>query len=126
MAYQGSYYTLWTQQTHLFNEIAQLKYHVADIEKQLLRAQRTLDDPDTKRHDRRKAKWVANSQQKYLKGLEHTLHSLLFSLSACQSQIARIHIEASQQADQYGNDWITYHDSQYGPHKKHLKVKHAL
>jgi hypothetical protein len=114
MAYQGSYYILWTQQTHLFNEIAQLKYHIADMEKQLLRAQRTLDNPDTKRHDRRKAKWVANSQQKYLKGLERTLHSLLLSLSACQSQIARIHIEASQQADQYGNAWTAYHDSNYG------------
>jgi hypothetical protein len=113
MAYQGSYYILWTQQTHLFNEVAQLKYHIADIDKQLLRAQRTLDNPDTKRHDRRKAKWVANSQQKYLKGLERTLHSLLFSLSACQSQIARIHIEASQKADQYDNAWTTYHDSQY-------------
>lgn len=112
MAYQGSYYILWTQQTHLFNEIASLKYHIADIERQLSRAQRTLDNPETKRHDRRKAKWVANSQRRYLKGLEHTLHSLLLSLSACQSQIARIHIEASQQAIQDGNAWNTYHDSQ--------------
>jgi len=113
MAYQGSYYILWTQQTHLFNEIAQLKYHIADIEKQLLRAQQTLDQSDVKRHDRRKAKWVANSQRKYLKNLDHTLHSLLLSLSACQSQIARIHIEASQQAIQSGNAWTAYHDFQY-------------
>lgn len=114
MAYQGSYYLLWTQQTHLFNEIALLKHHTADIERQLSRAQQTLDNPDTKRHDRRKAKWVANSQRKYLKGLERTLHSLLLSLSACQSQIARIHIEASQQASQYGNAWTTYHDPRHG------------
>lgn len=113
MAYQRSYYILWTQQTHLFNEIAQLKYHIADIENQLSRAQRTLDDPNTKRQDRRKAKWVANSQRKYLKNLKHTQHSLLLSLSACQSQIARIHIEASQQANQYVNAWATYHDSRY-------------
>lgn len=113
MAYQGSYYFLWNQQTHLFNEIASLKYHIADIERQLSRAQRTLDNSDTKRHDRRKAKWVANSQRKYLKGLEHTVDSLLLSLSACQSQIARIHIEASQQANQYGNAWSTYPNHQY-------------
>jgi hypothetical protein len=114
MAYQGSYYILWTQQTHLFNEIDLLKYHMADIERQLSRAQRTLDNPDTKRLDRRKAKWVANSQRKYLKGQEHTLHTLLHALSACQSQIARIHIEASQQADQHGNAWTTYHNGQHG------------
>ena len=113
MAYQGSYYILWTQQTHLFNEIAQLKYHIADIERQLLRAQRTLDNPDTRRHERRKAKWVASSQRKYLKDLDRSLHCLLHALSACQSQIARIHIEASRQAYQHGNDWTTYHESQH-------------
>jgi hypothetical protein len=113
MAYQGSYYILWTQQTHLFNEIDLLKYHMEDIERQLSRAQRTLDNPDTKRLDRRKAKWVVNSQRKYLKGLEHTLHTLLHALSAYQSQIARIHVEASQQADQYKNTWTAYHNSQY-------------
>ncbi|KEQ73757.1 hypothetical protein M436DRAFT_44576 [Aureobasidium namibiae CBS 147.97] len=112
MAYQGSYYILWTQQTHLFNEIAQLKHHISDIEKQLSRAQQTLDQSDVKRYDRRKAKWVANSQRKYLKNLNHTLHSLLLSLSACQSQIARIHIEASQQAIQNSNAWTAYHVSQ--------------
>jgi hypothetical protein len=45
--------------------------------------------------------------------LERNLHSLLHALSACQSQIARIHIEASQQAAQYNNTWITNHDSYY-------------
>jgi hypothetical protein len=85
---------------------------MADIERQLARAQRTLDNPETKRLDRRKAKWVANSQRKYLKGLEHTLHTLLHALSACQSQIARMHIDASHQADQHNNAWNTYHDSQ--------------
>jgi hypothetical protein len=113
MAHQGSYYILWTQQTYLFDEIDLLKYHMADIERQLLRAQQTIDNADTKRLDRRKAKWVANSQRKYLQNLEHTLHSLLHALSACQSQIARIHIEASQQAIQYNNAWNTYHDSQH-------------
>jgi hypothetical protein len=86
---------------------------MADIERQLSRAQQTVDNPDTKRLDRRKAKWVAGSQRKYLKGLERDLNSLLHALSACQSQIARIHIEASQQAVQYSSIWITYHDSQY-------------
>ncbi|CAD0096993.1 unnamed protein product [Aureobasidium vineae] len=113
MAYHGSYYILWTQQTHLFNEIDLLRCHIANIERQLLRAQQTSDSQDTKRQDRRKAKWVANAQRKYLKDLERALHSLLNSLSACQSQIARVHIEASWQADQYGNAWATYHDSQY-------------
>ncbi|CAD0113510.1 unnamed protein product [Aureobasidium uvarum] len=113
MAYQGSYHILWTQQTHLFNEIDLLKYHIADVERQLVRAQQTLSSSDTKRQDRRKAKWVANSQRKYLKDLERALHSLLSSLSACQSQIARVHVEASRQADQYGSAWTTYHDSQY-------------
>jgi hypothetical protein len=113
MAYQGSYYILWTQQTHLFDEIALLRCHIVDIERQLSRAQQTLDDAETRRRDRRKAKWVANSQRKYLKSLEHTLHSLLLSLSACQSQIARVHIEASQQVNQYSNAWTTYPDPQY-------------
>jgi hypothetical protein len=113
MAHQGSYYILWTQQTHLLNEIDMLKYHVADIERQLSRAQQTVDNPNTKRLDRRKAKWVSNSQRKYLKNLERTLHSLLHALSACQSQIARIHIEASRQAAQHDDAWISYHDSQY-------------
>jgi hypothetical protein len=113
MAHQGSYYILWTQQIRLFNEIDMLKYHMAHIERQLSRAQQTVDDPDTKRLDRRKAKWVANSQRKYLQNLERTLHSLLHALSACQSQIVRIHIEASQQAVQHNDAWTVYHDSQY-------------
>ncbi|CAD0097467.1 unnamed protein product [Aureobasidium mustum] len=113
MAYRGSYYILWTQQTHLFNEIDLLKYHIADIERQSLKAQQTLNHPDTKRPVRRKAKWVANSQRKYLTHLERSLHSLLRSLSACQAQIARIHSEASWQADQYTNAWTMYHDLQH-------------
>jgi hypothetical protein len=87
---------------------------MTDIERQLARAQRTLDNTDTKRLDRRKAKWVANSQRKYLKDLGHTLHTLLHALSACQPQIARIHIKASRQADQHSNAWTTHHDSQLG------------
>lgn len=110
MVHQGLYYILWTQQTHLFNEIDLLKYQIADIERQLSRAQQTLNHPDTKRLVRRKAKWVANAQRKYLAHVEHTLHSLLHSLSACQAQIARIHSEASWQADQHGCAWTMYHD----------------
>lgn len=112
MAYQGSYYILWIQQTYLFNEIDLLKYQIADIERQLLKAQQTLNHPDTKRIIRRKAKWVANSQRNHLTHLERALHSLLHSLSACQAQIARIHSEASWQADYYGHAWTTYHNSQ--------------
>ncbi|KAI4720281.1 hypothetical protein E4T48_03517 [Aureobasidium sp. EXF-10727] len=108
MAYHGSYYILWTQQTHLFNEIDLLRHHIADVERLLLQAQQTQDSPDTKRKDRRKAKWIASSQRKYLKDLERVLHSLLHSLS-----ISRVHVEASWQANQYGDAWATYHDSQY-------------
>lgn len=110
MANQGLYYILWTQQTHLFNEIDLLKYQIADIERQSLKAQQTLNRPDTKRLARRKAKWVANSQRKYLTNLERALHSLLHSLSVCQAQIARIHSEASWQADQHCYAWTMYRD----------------
>ncbi|KEQ60944.1 uncharacterized protein M437DRAFT_67719 [Aureobasidium melanogenum CBS 110374] len=112
MAYQGSYYLLWTQQTHLFNEIDLLKYHIADIERQLLKGHETLNHPDTKRLERRKAKWAANSQRKYLTHLERALHSLLRSLSACQAQIARIHSEVSWQTDKHANPWTMYHGLQ--------------
>ncbi|KAI5207446.1 hypothetical protein E4T39_01988 [Aureobasidium subglaciale] len=101
MKYSSSYYALWTQQTRLFIEIDQLKYHTADIERQLARNQRTLVNPESKRCDRRKANWVVNSQQKYLKELERTLQFLLQALSVCQAQIARIHDEASWQAEEY-------------------------
>ncbi|KEQ94329.1 hypothetical protein AUEXF2481DRAFT_40908 [Aureobasidium subglaciale EXF-2481] len=103
MAHSSSYYALWTQQTHLFTEIDQLKYHTADIERQLARNQRTLVNPESKRCNRRKAKWVASSQRKYLKESERTLQFLLQALSVCQAQIARIHAEALWQADEYNN-----------------------
>ncbi|THX97102.1 hypothetical protein D6D02_06241 [Aureobasidium pullulans] len=111
MAYSDPYNTLWAQQTYLFNEIDLLKHHSVDIERQLRRAQRTLANPETKRYDRRKAKWVSNSQQRYLKELGRALQQLLQSLSLCQARIAQMHTEASWEADLYGNAQHVHIDS---------------
>lgn len=108
MAYLDPYNALWSQQGRLFDEIDMLKYQIADTERRLQRAQHTLDTPDVKRYDRRKAKWVANSQRRYLKDLDRDVQLLLRQLTLCQAHIARMHAEASWEATAYDNALDAY------------------